>query len=92
MAATLKYLIQIQPKLVPVLCVLHNFICIYDLKDMDFVDLEEVEWRPPWRQPEDFGCTVNAVEREYATGRCDKIAQEMWVQYVAYVQHNLDCM
>jgi hypothetical protein len=51
---------------------------------MDLVDLEEVEHRSPQRQPEDFGSAVDAVEREHTNDRRDKIAREMWAQYVAY--------
>jgi hypothetical protein len=83
MVAAMEYLIQTQAKWYPH-CVFYTTLSVYDPKDMDLVDLEEVEWRPPQRQPEDFGCAVNAAEREYATERHDKIAQEMWAQYVAY--------
>jgi hypothetical protein len=76
--------VQTQAKLVPALCVLHNFIRTYDPEDMDLVDLAEVERRSPQRQPEDFGSAVDAAEREHANDRRDKIAQEMWTQYVAY--------
>ena len=47
--------------------------------------MEELERRSPQRQPEDFGFVVDAAEREQANDRRDKIAQEMWAQYV---EHN----
>ena len=77
MVATPEYPVRTQAKLVPALCVLHNFIHTYDPEDMDLVDLEEVEHRSPQRQPEDFRSAVDAAEREHANDRCDKIAQEI---------------
>ena len=51
MVAAPEYPVQTQAKLVPALCVLHNFIQTHDPEDLDLVDSAEVECRSPQRQP-----------------------------------------
>ena len=84
MVAAPEYPVQTQAKLVPALCVLHNFIRTHDPEDLDLVDSAEVECRSPQRQPQDFRVTVDAAERREANDRRDKIAQAMWTQYIEY--------
>ncbi|KAF8463815.1 hypothetical protein DFH94DRAFT_640340, partial [Russula ochroleuca] len=76
-----------QTLLISAICVLHNFICIHDPNDYDGVDISvEREQRAPRRNPEDFGCSITAVERMQAGQKQDEIAQAMWTQYIEYTQ------
>jgi len=82
-----EYCLETQTLLISAICVLHNFICIHDPNDYDGVDISvEREQRAPRRNPEDFGCSITAVERMQAGQKQDEIAQAMWTQYIEYTQ------
>lgn len=88
MVASPEYSEQKQAKLIPALCVLHNFISVYD-QDVTrnaqhqapgMVNLHPTPLanlpRPAW---------VSEQEEISASARRDNIANEMWVDYQRYL-------
>lgn len=96
-----EYPIETQAKLVPAIAALHNFLRIHDRTDEasdlgqnslgrehsgsidGFVD-SPVE--PREVTPEELGMHITEAERHRASARRDRIAQQMWADYVAYTQ------
>ncbi|KIO00087.1 hypothetical protein M404DRAFT_153719 [Pisolithus tinctorius Marx 270] len=67
MVAAPEYDLQVQAKLVPALCVLHNFICTHDPDDTgEFDGISGTHQRPTThlseRAPADFGHTITPAE------------------------------
>ena len=83
MVAAPEYSPEVQAKVVLALCALHNFIRVHDPDDLDDQDREEeIERRPPMPTTADLRNRVNQAERDRATARRDKIARDMWEEYV----------
>ena len=90
MVASPEYSENKQAKFVSVLCVLHNFISVYDQDFMDVPSAQQLPSgtgisrqaapaerpRPPW---------VSAEEELSASARRYKIADEMWANYQSYL-------
>lgn len=86
MVAAPEYSLETQTKLVPAICVLHNFICVYDPEEN--VGLEELSTQVARRNPEDFARRgVSAQEKARANNKRDVIAKEMWRQYQEHVNN-----
>ena len=86
MVAAPEYSLKTQTKIVPALCVLHNFIRVYDSEEN--VVLEELSTRAPRRNPEDFSRQgVSAQEKARANTKRDDIAKEMWREYQEYLNN-----
>ena len=86
MVAAPEYNLETQQKLVPAICVLHNFICVYDPEEEE--RLEELSVQVPRRNPEDFSRRgVSAQEKARANTKRDVIAKEMWRQYQEHVNN-----
>ena len=86
MVAAPEYNLETQTKIVPALCVLHNFICVYDPEEE--VGLEELSIQVPRRNQEDFNRRgVSAQEKARANTKWDVIAKEMWRQYQEHVNN-----
>lgn len=83
MVAAPEYSPDTQAKVVLALCALHNFIRVHDPDDLDDQDWqEENERRPPMPSTADLGGRVNQAERDRATAKREKIAGDMWDDYV----------
>jgi hypothetical protein len=86
MVAAPEYSLETQTKIVPALCVLHNFIRVHDSEEN--VVLEELSTRAPRRNPEDFSRQgVSAQEKARANTKRDDIAKEMWREYQEYLNN-----
>jgi hypothetical protein len=86
MVAAPEYSLETQTKIVPALCVLHNFIRVYDSEEN--VVLEELSTWAPRRNPEDFSRQgVSAQEKARANTKRDDIAKEMWREYQEYLNN-----
>jgi hypothetical protein len=86
MVAAPEYSLETQTKIVPALCVLHNFICVYN--PTENVGLEELSTQAPRRNPADFNHRgVSAQEKARANSKRDDIAKEMWRQYQEHVNN-----
>jgi hypothetical protein len=80
------YPMEMQVRLVPALCALHNFIRIYDpLDEMDITD-EEVEMYLAMERPAEGELQrgISAQETARSHERREQIALEMWAQYREY--------
>ncbi|KAJ8580948.1 hypothetical protein M405DRAFT_17150 [Rhizopogon salebrosus TDB-379] len=75
MVAAPEYSLAVQAKLVPALCVLHNFIHIHET---------DQEIQITQQRKDDFGCSITPAEREQAARKQDDIAKAMWAQYIEY--------
>jgi hypothetical protein len=92
MVAAPEYSLAVQAKLVPALCVLHNFIRIHDPEDEEELDSDDdeveveadQEIQITQQRKEDFGCSITPAEREQAARKRDDIAKAMWAQYIEY--------
>ena len=74
---------EIQVRILPALCALHNFIRIYDNDEIhEFNDIEQTAMQDPLEQLAVGPVTMR--ERNRAYGLHDKIAQDMWDSYQSY--------
>jgi hypothetical protein len=101
-----EYPIETQAKLVPAIAALHNFLRIYDRSDEatdlgrngphressgsldDFVHDGPTETREI--TPEELGMHITEAKRNRAAARRDRIAAQMWADYLAYRQAHGD--
>lgn len=90
MVASPEYSENKQAKFVSALCVLHNFISVYDRDDVDI----NIRHQPPSGMcaPPQAASTelprpawISEEEELSASGRRDKIADEMWADYQQYL-------
>jgi hypothetical protein len=86
MVAAPEYSLETQTKIVPALCTLHNFICVYSPEEN--MGLEELSaWTPRWSL-EDFSHQgVSTQEKARANTKRDDIAKEMWRQYQEHLNN-----
>ena len=86
MVAAPEYSLETQTKIVPALCALHNFICVYNPEEK--MGLEELSAWTLRRSSEDF-CHqgVSAQEKARANTKRDDIAKEMWRQYQEHLNN-----
>jgi hypothetical protein len=86
MVAAPEYSLETQTKIIPALCVLHNFICVYNPEEIG--GLEELSARAPRRNAEDFSYQgISAQEKARANTKRDDIAKEMWRQYPEHLNN-----
>ena len=86
MVAAPEYSLETQTKIVPALCALHNFICVYNPEEN--IGLEELSAQAPRRSPEDFSHQgISVQEKARANTKRDVIAQEMWRQYQGHLNN-----
>ena len=86
MVVASEYPLETQAKFPSAMVAIHNFICVYDLYDINSEVEKEVERRPLYSQPGDLGRgSISRKEREWATKWRDDITKVMWAQYVAYL-------
>ena len=84
MVATLGYSPEIQAKVILALCALHNFIRVHDPDDLNDQDWQqEVEQQPPTSSAADLKNRVNRAERDHTILRQEKIAGDMWNDYLS---------
>ena len=84
MVATPEYSLEIQAKVILALCALHNFIRVHDPDDLDDQDWQqEVEQQPPTSSVADLKNRVNRAERDHTILRQEKIAGDMWNDYLS---------
>ena len=83
MVAVLEYSQEVQAKVVLALCALYNFIRVHDPDDLDDQDWwEETERQPPMLSRADLGSRVNRAEWDCATTKWEKIAHDIWDDYM----------
>ena len=88
MVAAPEYSPEVQAKMVPALCALHNFIQIHDPDDLDGQDWqEEIERQPLVPSAADLRSRVSQAERDHAAAKREKIACDMWNDYVLCTSH-----
>jgi hypothetical protein len=86
MTAAPEYSLETQAKMVPALCVLHNFIRVHDPDDTEmFWKENELVQHLVHRNREDFWHAVGQEERTRAGQERDRIAKAMWQQYQEYL-------
>ena len=86
MVAAPEYSLETQTKIVPALCALHNFICVYNPEEK--MGLEELSARAPRRGQEDYSHQgVSAQEKARVNTKRDVIAKEMWRQYQEHLNN-----
>ena len=83
MVAAPEYSPEVQAKVVPALCALHNFIRVHDPDDLDDQDWQgEIEQQTPAPSMADLGSRINRAEQDRAIARRNQIAHDMWDDYV----------
>ena len=83
MVAAPEYSPEVQAKVIPALCALHNFIRIHDPDDLDDQDWqEEIERQYPSPGVDDLRGRIDRAERSRAVARREKISNDMWADYV----------
>jgi hypothetical protein len=90
MVACPEYSEEKQAKFIPALCVLHNFISVYD---RDIADVFQTGQQPGSGVPHLSGthpelprpAWVSEAEELSASARRDRIAAEMWAEYQQYL-------
>lgn len=82
-----EYSMEIQARIFPALAAIHNFIRIHDSEEInDFTD-NIVNPHSNTRLGSLATGIVSSGERDRAKDRRDKIAQDMWDSYVAYLEN-----
>jgi hypothetical protein len=76
----------LQARIPAALAAIHNLICDFDPKDLDFEEAEDIQ--PGWRSGDLANGFPNHVERNRANDRCEGIANDMWAQYQQYIADN----
>jgi len=90
-----EYNLKTQAKMVPTICVLHNFICIYDSDDLP--EPREVSSfngdvvGPMIDSVESLGGDISSAERNQALELRYSIAKVMWDSY-QYIINSRHCM
>lgn len=80
MVAAPEYSLKTQTKIISALCVLHNFICVYNPEETR--NLEGLSAHTPRQNAEDFSYQgVSAQEKQRANTKRNVIAKKMWRQY-----------
>jgi hypothetical protein len=67
-----------QAKMIPAICVLHNFICIHDVDDIPAVN---EPWRAGWTQVGEVGRDISLEETNRASELRESLAKAMWASY-----------
>ena len=89
LTAAPQYPIKTQSRLVLAACALHNFVVSYDSDDAILCNREEVVRQALPAQEEELGHKVIRAETLRSMERRNKIAKEMWDQYVAYKEQQI---
>ena len=83
MVATPEYTPEIQARVVPALCALHNFIRVHDPDDLDDRDTQEIEQRPLVPSAAELRNRVSQAEKNRAIARQEQIVSDMWADYIS---------
>lgn len=81
-----EYSMTIQVRIFPALAAIHNFIRIHDTEDIHDFDDEICDPHPSARTGQLATSLVSPAERERAADRRDEIAQQMWDDYLEYLE------
>lgn len=76
-----EYDLTTQAKMVPAICVLHNFIRIYDVDDLPIVDMPSHRDQSSTGITDGLGGDISSAERNRASELRDSIAKAMWDSY-----------
>lgn len=88
MVSAPEYCVHTHAKLVHALCLLHNYIQVYDPDDFDEDDIESSQQTNPVPGASMFGGDITSEEHQEAADHRDRIAKEIWDSYVDYVATN----
>lgn len=79
-----EYSSDIQSRIPPALCLVHNIIRIHDPDDLlDYRHMESDEWSAPYYSGTLSDGPPTEAARTRAHTLCDQIAQDMWEDYLA---------
>ena len=77
-----EYNLTTQAKMVPAICVLHNFIRIHDVDDIPTANDTHIQAEQPLMPiMEGLGGDISTAERNRATKLRESIAKAMWESY-----------
>jgi hypothetical protein len=77
-----EYNLATQAKMVPAICVLHNFIRIHDVDDIPTANDTHIQAEQPLMPiMEGLGGDISTAERNRATELRESIAKAMWESY-----------
>jgi hypothetical protein len=77
-----EYNLATQAKMVPAICVLHNFIRIHDVDDIPTANDTHIQAEEPLMPiMEGLGGDISTAERNRATELRESIAKAMWESY-----------
>ena len=83
-----EYSLKTQAKMVPAICVLHNFIRIYDVDDLPDTPQHSQVQEGPGNHLGELGGDISTAESNRASALRDSIAQDMWASYQAYMGYD----
>jgi hypothetical protein len=78
-----EYDLETQAKMVPAICVLHNFIRIHDMDDLPNVPQHSQMREGPTNHTGELGGDISTAESNRASA-FRSIARDMWASYQAY--------
>ena len=73
-----EYSLPTQAKMIPAICVLHNFIRVHDVNDIPVVN---EPWRAGRTQVGEVGRDISSEETNRASELRESIAKAMWASY-----------
>ena len=81
MVAAPEYSPEVQAKVIPALCALHNFIRVHDPDDLEDWQ-EEIERQQSVPGVGDLRSRIDRAERNRAIARQEKVLNDMWADYM----------
>jgi hypothetical protein len=84
LVAAPEYDLATQAKMVPAICILHNFICIHDVDNIPVVEDTQSRYRGNGA-PMGLGGDISNAERNEASELRESIAMAMWDSYKAVI-------
>ena len=81
-----EYDMDLQARIPPALCALHNFICCHDSSDInDYADMNHLGVSHLWADDPEIGDlamhALTSADRESADAKWEQIAKAMWDEY-----------
>jgi hypothetical protein len=86
LVVTPEYNLATQAKMVPAICLLHNFICVHNINDLPVVSESHGAVRT---QVGELGRDVSLAERNRASELRESIAKAMWESYQSIINEKM---